>query len=135
MSSHPHLVEGPHTNPYEHRRLIQSLKTKSAPGTDGISAAMLRNLSRKALIHVAQLFNHILMFGYFCTAWKSATVIPIPKPGKAPSETESQRTTSLLSALSKLIERVSAHRLYSFIHQNHVLPPGQFGFRKQHSAV
>jgi len=127
---HPHLVEAPYTNPYEHRRLIQSLKTQSAPETGGISAAVLRNLSRKALVHVAQLFNYILMFEYFCIAWKSTKVIPIPKPGKAPSEPGSHRPIILLSALSRLLERVLAHRLYSFIHQNHAVLPGQFGFRR-----
>lgn len=129
-SPHPHLVETPHTNPYDHRRLIQSLKTNSAPGTCGISAALLRNLSSKTFIHVAR-FNHILMFGYFCTAWKSTKVIPIPKPGNPGSH----RHISLLSFLSKFLERVLAHRLCSFIHQNQVLLPGTCGFRKQHSAV
>ena len=56
---HPHVTEVQLTNPYETRRLIQSLETKAAPGTGGISATMLRNLSRKALIHLTQIFNHI----------------------------------------------------------------------------
>jgi len=61
----PHVTEAQLTNPYELRRPIQPLKTKSAPGTDVVSATMLRNLSCKALNHLTQIFNHILRFGYF----------------------------------------------------------------------
>jgi hypothetical protein len=77
---HPHVTEAQLANPYELRRLIQSLKNESTPGTEGISATTLRNLSRKALIHQNQLFNHILSFVYFPYAWKSSKVIPILKP-------------------------------------------------------
>jgi hypothetical protein len=100
-----------------------------------ISAIMLRHLSRKALTHLTLLFNHILLFGHFPTAWKSAKVIPIPKPGKPPSDPCSHRPISLLSTLSKLLEHVIAHRLNLFIHQNHILPPEQCGFWKKHSPV
>jgi len=54
--------------PYEIRRLIQSLSIKSATGTGGISATTVRNLSRKPLIKLTQLFNRILTFGYFPSA-------------------------------------------------------------------
>jgi hypothetical protein len=36
------------------------------------------------LSSITQFFDHILMVGYFPTVWKSAKVIPIPKPGKPP---------------------------------------------------
>jgi hypothetical protein len=48
------------------------------------------------------------MFGYFPTAWKSAKVIPIHKPGIPPSNPYSHRPISLLSNLSKRLERVIA---------------------------
>ena len=96
---------------------------------------MLWNLSRKALIQLTQLCNHILRLRYFPYAWKSAKVISILKPDKPLSNPGSHRPISLLSAVRKLLERVVAHRVHSFIHQNHILPPEQFGFRKQHSTV
>jgi len=37
--SYPHVPEAQLKNPYEIRRLIQSLNIQSAPGTDGISAS------------------------------------------------------------------------------------------------
>ena len=124
------------TTPYEPRSLIQSLNTKSAPGTEGISATMLRNLSRKALIQLTQLWNHILRFRYFPYARKSAKVIPIQKADKPLSDPGSHsRPISLLSTVRKLLERVVAHGLNSIFHQNHIPPPEKFGFRKQHSTA
>ena len=51
---HPQVPETQLTNPFELRRLIQSLKTESAPGAEAGSVTMLRNLSRKAFIHLTQ---------------------------------------------------------------------------------
>ena len=67
--------------------------------------------------------------------WRCTKVIPIPKPGQPSFHSCSHRPISLLITLSKLLERGVAHRLNYFIHQNHILPPEQFGFRKQHSPV
>jgi hypothetical protein len=83
---HPHVPEAQLTNPHELRRLIRSLKTISAPVTDGISATLLLNLSCIALVHLTQICNHILKSGYFPYAWKSAKVIPIQKPDKPLSD-------------------------------------------------
>ena len=69
------------------------------------------------------------------TSWKVAKVIPVQKPKKPPSDPMSYRPISLLSFLSKLLERIIASRLTSFITQNHLLPDFQFGFRKKHSTV
>jgi len=132
---HPHVPAAQLTKPYELRRLIQSLKLKSAPGTEGISATMLRSLSRTALIHLIQIFNHNLRPGYFPYAWKTAMVIPFQKPGKPLSDPGSHRPISLLSTVSKLLERVVAHRANSLTHRNLILHPEQLGFRKQHSTV
>jgi hypothetical protein len=76
-------------------------------------AAMLRNVSCKALIHVTELFNHILMFGYFSTAWKSTKVIPIPKHGKSPPEPGSHKSISLLSTILIYIQQdATLHSLF-----------------------
>jgi hypothetical protein len=130
---HPHVPEALLTKPYELRRLIQSFTTKSAPGTDSISATTLRNLSCTALVHLTQIFIHIPRSGYFPYAWKSAKFFPIQNPGKPLSDTGSHRIVSLLSTVSKLLERVVANKLNSLIHRNHILPPEQFGFRKRRS--
>jgi len=96
---------------------------------------MLRNLSRNALIHLTQLFNHLILLGHFPTNWKTAKVIPIPKPNKPYTDPNSYRPISLLSTLGKLFERVIAARLTSFVQQHQLIPHFQFGFRRKHSTV
>jgi hypothetical protein len=73
--------------------------------------------------------------GYFPTIWKAAKVIPIHKPNKPPTDANSYRPISLLSSISKLLERIIASRLTTFINQNHLIPDTQFGFRKKHPTV
>ena len=112
-----------------------SLKLRSAPGDNGITPLMLRKLSFKALSHLTRLFNFLLRSGHFPASWKRAKVIPIPKPNKPCTDTNSYRAISLLSVLAKLFERILATRLSSFVAQHHLLPHAQFGFRKKHSTV
>jgi hypothetical protein len=96
---------------------------------------LLQNPSRKTLIHLTQIFKHILRFGYFPSAWKSTKIIPILKTGQPFSDPSSHRPISLVSIASKLLEQVAAHRLNSFIHQHDILPSEQFSFCKQHLTV
>jgi len=73
--------------------------------------------------------------GYFPHPWKRATVIPIPKPNKPPTDPNSYRPISLLSIVGKLLERIIASQLTAYVNQQHLLPHEQFGFRKKHSTV
>lgn len=131
----PKFTDAPLTSPGELRQILKKMKSNSAPGFDSIHPLLLRNLSRKALIHLTILFNHMLMFGYFPTCWKAAKAVPIPKPGKPATNPASYRCISLLPTLSKLFERVVARRLKKFVSSHQLLPHTQFGFRERHSTV
>ena len=96
---------------------------------------MLQHLSKHSTQHLTLLFNSILRLGYFPTIWKAAKVIPIHKTNKPPEDANSYRPINLLSSISKLLERIIASRLTTFINQNHLIPDIQFGFRKQHSMI
>ena len=96
---------------------------------------MLRHLSTHAIQHLTLLFNSSLQLGHFPTIWKAAKVIPIHKPNKPPTDANSYRPISLLSSISKLLERIIASRLTTFVNQNHLIPETQLGFRKKHSTV
>jgi hypothetical protein len=61
-------------------------------------------------------------------------VIPIPKPGKDPSNSSDYRPISLLSSISKVFERIILKRLNTFVSIQNVLPNHQFGFRAAHST-
>ena len=96
---------------------------------------MFRHLPTRAIQHLTLLFHSILKFGYFATIWKAAKVIPIHKQNKPPTDANSYRPISLLSSISKLLGRIIASRLNTFVNQNHLIPDIQFSFRKIPSKV
>jgi hypothetical protein len=54
--------------------------------------------------YLTQLFNAVLLKGYFPADWKVAQIILILKPGKLPKEFTSYRPISLLPTASKVFE-------------------------------
>jgi hypothetical protein len=61
-------------------------------------------------------------------------VIQIPKPGRDHSDQSNYRPISLLSSISKILERIIRRRLNTFISGHNVLPDHQFGVGAVHST-
>jgi hypothetical protein len=61
-------------------------------------------------------------------------VIPIPKPGRDYSDPSNYRRISLLSSISKILERIALRHLNIFISGYNVLPDHQFGLMVAHST-
>ncbi|KAH8283210.1 hypothetical protein KR054_011946, partial [Drosophila jambulina] len=61
--------------------LIKKLKTKKAPGVDGLNNRTLKLLPKKAILFLVLLFNSILRIGHFPMSWKTALITMVPKPG------------------------------------------------------
>lgn len=73
--------------------------------------------------------NASITLCYFPMAWKEAKVVAVPKPGKPRKQPASYRPISLLSALSKVAERIMHKKLLRKTAALRVLPAEQFGFR------
>lgn len=108
---------------------IAHLKARSSSGIDGISNMMLKNLSDSYKDLVLKLCNLSLKEGILPEEWKVSRVTMIPKKQPA-SDPNNYRPISLISCLSKLVERVVGHRLATFLEKNKLLLPQQSGFRK-----
>lgn len=115
--------------------VIKKCKNMKAPGFDNIFNLELKHQSTHFFERLAFIFNRCLELGYFPSRWKLAKVIPILKSGKDPSSPRSYRPISLLSALSKLFEKVILTRLLEFADGNNVFLREQFGFRKGYSTT
>jgi hypothetical protein len=63
-------------------------------------------MGSKATVFLTYIYNSCLKLCYFPKEWKHAVVIPIPKPGKDPSNPSDYRPISLLSFISKVFERI-----------------------------
>jgi len=93
------------------------------PGSDRISYPMLKNLPVMAKRKLIEIYNTMLETGTYPHMWRLATIIPIPKPNKPPHKLDSYRPISLLSCLSKTIEKMIARRLMWFIDRHNLLLP------------
>ncbi len=108
---------------------MHALRAGSAAGSDGIhNEALLHLGSYKPLLKV---FNRILSTGHYPKAWRTATIIPLLKPGKTAGVEANYRPISLTSCLAKLFERVVARRLAEAI----PLREEQYGFRSSRSTL
>ena len=70
---------------------------------------------------------------YKCNLLKIAKITPIPKI-TSPKSPKDYRSISILPTLFKVFEKVIYSRLYSFVTNNCILSPQQYGFRTNHST-
>ncbi|KAK3548963.1 hypothetical protein QTP70_022659 [Hemibagrus guttatus] len=102
---------------------------------DPIPSAMLQTISPDLLSFITTVINGSLMSGHVPTAFKKARVIPIlKKPALDPSDISNYRPVSLLSFLSKILERVVCNQLSDYLMQNNLHDPKQSGFKAAHST-
>jgi hypothetical protein len=123
------------TTPQELRNIIKYRHPRKAPGPDGIQNIVLQKLPRKAFAFLTVLFNACLALTYFPQEWKHANILPFPKPGKDNRQPQNYRPISLLSAISKVLERVINNRITAHLSKEDLLRPQQFGFRPGHSTT
>ena len=62
-----------------------------------------------------------------------AKIIPIFKQDDD-SDVDNYRPITLLSNFNRIFEKIVFKRMESFIEQNNLLTPSQYGFRKAHST-
>lgn len=117
------------------KSIIKYTNKKRASGLDNISNLMLHMLPSVAIAYLTAIYNACLLLQYFPSAWKKAKVIAVHKPGKPLNTPDSYRPISLISNLSKILEKILSMRITNFIEDNNILPDEQFGFRKAHSTV
>ena len=111
--------------------VANSLKPKRSCGPDKISSALLKDIFPYIVVPLCHVFNLSLQTGFIPIEFKIAKVIPIYKSGDAHSFTN-YRPISLLSSLSKLLEKVVARQVMRYLNANNILYCHQYGFRKGH---
>ena len=121
------------TTPYEVKKMISIIKSKSSCGLDEFPTKLLRYLPNSTLDLLAHLFNLSLSTGNYISVFKVAKVTPVYKNGNA-QVVSNYRPISVLSAFSKILEKLIHNRILSFLDQNNILSKLQFGFRPTFST-
>ena len=93
----------------------------------------------KSVSHIISLplsiiVNKSFECGVFPNFFKTAKVVPIPKPGD-PTMPNNYRPISILHVLSKIFEKCIYRRLYDYLELKKILSNDQFGFRKNKSTI
>ena len=114
--------------------LTSSLDTNKASGPDGISAQMLKSTANSIASPLAELFSLSLATGKFPKIWKIASVVPVPK-STAKNDPSNYRPISLLSVVSKLLEKIVYSLVWDHISDCSSISDWQWGFQKHKSTT
>lgn len=114
--------------------LLSSLSTAKATGLDGISSKILKIAAPVITSTLTFLFNKSIETSVFPDDWKGARVSPIFKAGDR-DNIDNYRPISVLSAVTKIFEKVVFDQLYSYVSRNKLLYKYQSGFRSVYSTV
>ena len=114
--------------------LLLSIPAHKATGDDGISAKIMKIAAPAIAEPLSRLINCCLNTQTFPPKLKVAKVIPIYK-GKGNRDEESNyRPISVLSILSRLLEKHICEHMYRFLQHRNFFYRLQSGFRKHHST-
>ena len=100
--------------------ILSSYKAKTASGPDGVSSHMLRKTAVSISFSITRLFNLSLKQAKVPDKWKISNIIPIFKSGD-PSAASNYRPISLLSLVSKIMERIIHNHLMDYLLSNHLM--------------
>ena len=118
----------------ELKECLRTLPAEKVTGNDDIHNKFLKNLPEHKIAELLRLVNKSYRLGEIPKDWKKSLIIPIPKAGKDLSEPASYRPISLLSCVSKVIEKLVNTRLSWYLETHNKLSHTQCGFRKRRST-
>ncbi|XP_053383630.1 uncharacterized protein LOC128549901 [Mercenaria mercenaria] len=106
---------------------LKSLNTGKASGPDNINSRILKELSHEIASPLCSLFNRSLHIGKVPSLWKLANVCAIHKKND-PYIVSNYRSISLLSTISKTLEKIIRKHTYNFFMSNNIISSLQSGF-------
>lgn len=109
---------------------LSKLKPKLSCGHDNISMNLLKQIMPCILSPVIYLFNLSFKTGYIPQDYKIAKIIPIFKAGEM-NKFDNYRPISILSAFSKLMEKIVVCQMMKYLNKYKILYEHQYGFREK----
>merc|ERR1711911_138197 len=100
-------------------------------GPNELNIIHLKHLGPLGIKFLTRLFNLSVRKADIPAIWSSATIIPVPKPGKPLDQGNSYRPISLLCPEAKILEKLIQPSLAASLKPNQ----HQHGFRSSRSTV
>ena len=132
-SPHPEMREVVFKNKWI-RKEIKKMRTRTAPGHDGIKVAMLKQGINEIVDPLKKLFKLSYENGKIPDSWRIAIVTPLYKSGKR-SDPANYRPISVISNLFKLMEKVVCSAVNHHMKIHNIWSDTQFAFRDGSSVV
>jgi hypothetical protein len=114
-------------------QIIQKSKNKFSKDIFGVSSKMIKFIGAEIAKPLAHIFNFSLESGSFPSILKPCRIIPIFKSGNR-LDCDNYRPISLLSSISKLLEKIVSEKLLYYLLENDLLYTHQYGFLPKKSA-
>ena len=113
---------------------IKHLKDHKASGPNSIPTIIFKRFRKNISVPLTELINLFFNQGKFPAVLKIASMTPAFKKGDK-LDANNYRPISLISNISKIIEKMIHKRLNSSLDQNNIFYPFQFGFKDHHSTT
>ena len=123
----------PYLSVSEIGKYISRLENKKSSGLDGISNQLLKLSLPYIIDSLTYVFNLCIENNIFPSELKKAKVVPLPKSTDKTNPTN-YRPISLLSVLSKRLEKHVHIYLNGYLEKRQLLHPFQSGFRRKYSC-
>ena len=118
---------------HEVGKYINNMKNKKSTGLDTINALLLKTSLPYIVQPLTHIYNLCIKQSTFPKAFKSAKVIPLPKTTDLRNPSNF-RPISLLSVLSKPLEKHIYKHLIDYMEHHGLFHAFQSGFRRNHSC-
>lgn len=114
-------------------RAVNSIKT-SSEGVDNINVFIIKLF----LNRISGVLTHIINLSFeknkFPSRWKYAIITPIPKL-PVPLKASDFRPISLLTTLSKILEKIASKQISKYLNMYNLFDPYQSAYRENHSTT
>ena len=107
------------------QKKLEKMKAKKATGLDNIPVCLVKDSAY--IISQSLVINLSLSTGIVPTEWKKARVVPVYKAGD-PDDYNNYRPISILSVISKIMEKAVSVQLQRYLQEHNLLTPFQSGF-------
>ena len=114
-------------------KIVCDLHDKKSSGFDGIDNCLLKSIIIHVVDPIVHIMNLSISTGVVPDNMKIAKVVPVYKKGDK-SDVNNYRPISLLTSISKVLERIIYNRTFRFLQSHDVFADYQFGFRENHST-
>ena len=113
-------------------KIVDALKPKKSEGYDKLNTWLIKKIIHNIKTPLTKMINRSMDKGVVPAILKTAVIVPIYKAGEM-NKKENYRPVSILSPISKILEKVMFNKLLNFIEPK--LSDNQYGFRRNRSTI